>query len=585
MLASCPSTVAQAVLLLLALASGTFLVFTGSQLHSTAITNVRVVLNQPHESTPYRWQEYLDGSPRQRIYDASPIVQQRLPKEGFMNIQMDAALPTRDFSAINEKCSKTHWKDDLVFACLDSKKDIDHVRGELLSCIRLAIEVGASLVLPMEAGHLPKAMREKVENQHGRLNRIFDREALVSNLQSACPQMSIHTSVKEILATGKEVQEVPDVMLDQMEDIEHDLVKGKPFKDPEVWVTAFDRWFERAKRLSDRFVRRDTEAEYLDSTPDFIDTAALDYESSESPQEAIPEAVDLSDVPASGSDATETETDTSPQVVSSEMPESSPKNLSHGAELRENGTVTSATHDENSGHTHQETSFKEITLLQVQPILDLWPVCSDSEIFVNNFGGLLVFRPQIQRLAAAVLYGLTKRFECFESFPNETSGRFIGAYLQSSEDEAKQAWASYDAQKDFYVTMTKEMGITFLYLASEKDEKLDVIPEELFPRLVVTKHDLLNQTDLKALQKMEPAHQRAIDYLVMQKAHTFLGIEDSLFSRAVAWSRRPGTLNVTCGEAPGFLPRGLSYRDSRSQIRGPKTSGPRSRAHYSVMWP
>ena len=66
-------------------------------------------------------------------------------------------------------------------------------------------------------------------------------------------------------------------------------------------------------------------------------------------------------------------------------------------------------------------------------------ICSDGEEFANSFGQILTARTDAYRLAAAVLYELSRRFLLtgFDAKASINPNAFLGIHLRTSSDAVK----------------------------------------------------------------------------------------------------------------------------------------------------
>jgi len=116
-------------------------------------------------------------------------------------------------------CSKVTWDPTLVFQCEDTSgeeystisdllsqgrltNDIGDARGQLLNCLRFAIELGAGIILPWVGG-APDA--EALRRGTGRLAPFFDEPSFRANIATACPQLILYDTMEAVKRRGKVV--------------------------------------------------------------------------------------------------------------------------------------------------------------------------------------------------------------------------------------------------------------------------------------------------------------------------------------------------------------------------------------------
>lgn len=95
-------------------------------------------------------------------------------------------------------CNETVWTPGVVFMCDNNSGGIGNIRNYMLTCIRYAIEVGATgLVLP----RIEQRSADDVAmlfNGSQPMDYFFDVDHFRSNLNKSCPAMTIYDSVEVI---------------------------------------------------------------------------------------------------------------------------------------------------------------------------------------------------------------------------------------------------------------------------------------------------------------------------------------------------------------------------------------------------
>ncbi|KAI6714792.1 hypothetical protein JHW43_002635 [Diplocarpon mali] len=96
-------------------------------------------------------------------------------------------------------CNETQWQSGFVFVCDNNSGGIGNIRNFILTCIRYAIEAGASGII------LPKIQRrseEDLANIHTTgfqpFDYFFDEEHFRNSMGAVCPQMTIYDSADTI---------------------------------------------------------------------------------------------------------------------------------------------------------------------------------------------------------------------------------------------------------------------------------------------------------------------------------------------------------------------------------------------------
>ncbi|KAK4206692.1 hypothetical protein QBC37DRAFT_444918 [Rhypophila decipiens] len=103
-------------------------------------------------------------------------------------------------------CKETTWNPGVVFICDDNSGGIGNIRNYLLTCVRYAIEAGATgLVLPRIRGRSSNDLADLFV-EHQPFEYYFDKKHFTSSLQTACPEIAIYKSVNDIPNAGKPLE-------------------------------------------------------------------------------------------------------------------------------------------------------------------------------------------------------------------------------------------------------------------------------------------------------------------------------------------------------------------------------------------
>ncbi|KAB5559516.1 hypothetical protein GE09DRAFT_59433 [Coniochaeta sp. 2T2.1] len=95
-------------------------------------------------------------------------------------------------------CSETTWIDGLVFICDENSGGIGNIRGYILTCIRYAIEAGATgLVMPQIRTRSDKNLAEIMQHYRG-FDYFFDEGHFRTSLTASCPRMAIYNNTWSI---------------------------------------------------------------------------------------------------------------------------------------------------------------------------------------------------------------------------------------------------------------------------------------------------------------------------------------------------------------------------------------------------
>lgn len=180
----------------------------------------------------------------------------------------------------------------------------------------------------------------------------------------------------------------------------------------------------------------------------------------------------------------------------------------------------------------------------------LWefPVFRDGPEFANTFGGLCKFHPTILQLGKKAL----ARMEAYaqghnskkaaSSSSDDAAGAgagFLGIHLRTEADRLK-FWPTYEDQEKGYLAKAAELGLSVGYVASgdvKEARKLAAAAKKAVGVTMVSKEDILDAADLKALHALSWDQQGLVDYIVLVGAEYFMGNGRSSFSISVTKKR------------------------------------------------
>lgn len=212
------------------------------------------------------------------------------------------------------------------------------------------------------------------------------------------------------------------------------------------------------------------------------------------------------------------------------------------------------------------------------------PVCRDKTDFVIQFGRLVEFRPDTQRLAAQALSELTTRFQLPPIKPlGITEDSFIGVHLRTEIDAVHVGYTSFEEQTAAYIKYINSTSLRVVYAASGNTTSLELFGEQAAalspPARIVTKWDLLKGKDIEILKNLTWDQQALVDYLILQKSSRFAGVTESSFSWGLAYTRQVFSNTGTCNSSKD-LHEGVVFMDNLSAVFGrPKDW------HIDKLWP
>lgn len=228
-----------------------------------------------------------------------------------------------------------------------------------------------------------------------------------------------------------------------------------------------------------------------------------------------------------------------------------------------------------------------------------YPVRDDGAAFAREFGKILSFRSDTRALAARVLLGLKRKFALpIDARRAINPDAFYGAHLRLEKD-AVDAWSPdewrFSRMKDQFEEQFRDIertGLGVVYVATGDQTVVDLFAEGLERRLaggggeekrnvtVVTKHDLLRGADRRQLDSMTFDQQALVDFLVLFRASSFMGVAHSSFPWNIALRRHE------LSSYPGVANNGSDLlRDEYSVIMGMAADYPHVDPFVTGLWP
>jgi len=209
-----------------------------------------------------------------------------------------------------------------------------------------------------------------------------------------------------------------------------------------------------------------------------------------------------------------------------------------------------------------------------------WPTSYDGAAFMKTFGRVVQFREDVRRLAAAVLWELSSKFELnLEATEFMTSGMFFGAHLRTAADAAKAKWTGYAVQAAAYLEQASKEHLTTIYVATGSLEDMERFSAQAWSEHqynTTSKVQLLKGKEGELLRSLSWDQQGLVDFLVMLKSSSFAGIEQSSFAWNIVLKRH------LLSSDPSYLNHGHTFQDEYSMLLGPRTPDP---FICRSMWP
>lgn len=228
----------------------------------------------------------------------------------------------------------------------------------------------------------------------------------------------------------------------------------------------------------------------------------------------------------------------------------------------------------------------KITVITMPRITGQTPVCADPPSFVANFGRLVEFRPDTQRLASLILSSIRTRFS-LPPLPHfgVAPSSFVGLHFRTEVDAVNVGYTSFEEQTAAYLSYISASPIRAVYAASGNTTSLELFALEAAkldpPATIVGKGDLLSGDEKKELDALTWDQQALVDYLVLEKAARFAGVSDSSFTWGIVYARQVVSGEAgTCRSNKTGLEKGVQFRDELSTVFG----RPRD-WHMDKLWP
>jgi len=210
-----------------------------------------------------------------------------------------------------------------------------------------------------------------------------------------------------------------------------------------------------------------------------------------------------------------------------------------------------------------------------------FPVHHDSLAFSNNFGQILRFRVETRRLAAAALYSLHNiSLKSFDVTQPTIPDLYLGTHLRTESDAlhfwSRWPYGTWEEQTDAFIQQAIQTNLLLVYVASGEENEIQRFKKKA-PRLtIISKEDLLGESDRNLLHDMTFDQQALVDYIVLSKASNFGGVAQSSFSWNIALKRH------TWSNVDDHLDGPQMLSDELSTVYGKPRQEPK---YEACMWP
>ncbi|KAE8444953.1 hypothetical protein EG329_014080 [Mollisiaceae sp. DMI_Dod_QoI] len=178
---------------------------------------------------PYKLPDHISWN----IYANRPLAGQTELSDAFDFLPLDS-------EAIRSICGDTQWNESLVFTCDESVGGIGNIRNSILNCIRYVISAGGSLVVPSIVLRNPSDISQIRTGVKMDMSYMFDTQHFMDSMRLSCPQMTLHTSTKDI----PDFQNAHDAISLLPESLAG-RVPATGLTDPAAWRGQFYTWLEQ----------------------------------------------------------------------------------------------------------------------------------------------------------------------------------------------------------------------------------------------------------------------------------------------------------------------------------------------------
>lgn len=133
--------------------------------------------------------EWLAGAPTYPSQSKTPNIRITPAPGDFEPHLFDIEGPF-DGTALNKVCNNVQWREGVYFDCSNNSGGIGNMRNFILTCIRYAIEGGATLIMPTIRKRDPNNLEDLFTNYEP-LDYMFDAQFFTESMKIYCPQMTI----------------------------------------------------------------------------------------------------------------------------------------------------------------------------------------------------------------------------------------------------------------------------------------------------------------------------------------------------------------------------------------------------------
>ncbi|KAH6689161.1 hypothetical protein F5X68DRAFT_255032 [Plectosphaerella plurivora] len=161
----------------------------------------------------------------------------------FLGNEIDGKFEGRGIAKL---CKSKIWTPGLVMSCDPAPGGVGEVRNANLNCIRIAIEVGAELILPEILRRSDTDITDVIPDVGGPqrgmpASHFFDLDNLNHVLSTYCPQMKVYQSIDDLY----NVPSIMDPKTFTVHSFTSEFKNGTVLRDPNALGKQFHDWLNR----------------------------------------------------------------------------------------------------------------------------------------------------------------------------------------------------------------------------------------------------------------------------------------------------------------------------------------------------
>lgn len=213
-----------------------------------------------------------------------------------------------------------------------------------------------------------------------------------------------------------------------------------------------------------------------------------------------------------------------------------------------------------------------------------YPISSDGEEFAVSFGGILKFRKDVRILATTIIQALVSTYNMSGNISQPIlPDTFFGAHLRTEIDAVK-AWPvkdwtyqRYEVQAERYLQKLADTNLTVMYVASGDKTEIARFSRDAAAYNLISKVMVLEAKDREYLNTLAWDQQALVDFLVLTKSSSFVGIGHSSFAWNIALKR-----HLSSERKEGYIDGPELLNDELSEIFGVPKMFPE---YATCLWP